>query len=82
MNSFERQRIDVELKQFASRNFERPSACRNLDQLRFYVRELCLKIEEFEKRFNYVPNSAYALLAQYNEKQNNMLLVEFKNSYS
>jgi hypothetical protein len=81
MTLYERQRIELELKQFASRNFERPAACRNLDQLRFYVRELCLKIEEFEQRFNYVPNSAYALLAQYNERQNNMLHLEFKNSY-
>lgn len=81
MSSYERKRLEMELRQFASRNFERPSECRNLDQLRFYVRELCLKIEEFQKRFDYVPNSAYALLAQYNEKQNTMLLLEFKDAY-
>lgn len=81
MSQYERKKLELELKQFASRNFERPSECRNLDQLRFYVKELCLKIEEFEKRFNYVPSNAYALLAQYNERQNNMLHLEFKNSY-
>jgi hypothetical protein len=81
MSNYERKRLELELKQFASRNFERPSKCRNLDQLRFYVKELCLKIEEFEKQFNYVPNNAYALLAQYNERQNSMLHLEFKNSY-
>lgn len=81
MSSYERKRLEMELKQFALQNFERPSECRNLDQLRFYVRELCLKIEEFQRRFDYVPNSAYALLAQYNEKQNTMLLVDFKDNY-
>jgi len=81
MSSYERKRLEMELKQFASQNFEKPSECRNLGQLRFYVSELCLKIEEFQKRFDYVPNSAYALLARYNEKQNTMLLLEFKDTY-
>ena len=81
MGIFERKRIDNELQQFAARNFEKPSDCKDLEQIRFYVRELCSKIEELENRFEYVPNSAYTLLAQYNSKQNALISKDFSNSY-
>lgn len=79
MSDFEKKRVEVELKAFTSRNFEKPSECRNLDQIRFYVRELCIKIEELEDRFNYVPQWAYSLLAQYNSRQNAILQIDLKN---
>lgn len=82
METFDRKKIEAELKSFTSRNFERPNDCRNLEQIRFYVRELCQKIEELEVKFNYVPNWAYVLLAQYNAKQNGMLHLEFVTAYS
>jgi hypothetical protein len=81
MSDYEKKRLEMELKNFTSRNFERPSDCRNLDQIRYYVKELCTKIEEYEIRFNYVPAGAYSLLAQYNLVQNRMLHVEFVTSY-
>jgi hypothetical protein len=81
MSEFEKKSLDIELKVFASRNFERPTDCRNLDQIRFYIRELCLKIEEYQKRFNYVPGTAYSLLAQYNAQQNTIIHKEFSRSY-
>lgn len=81
MSDYEIKKLEMELKQFTSKNFEKPSRCRNLEQIRFYVRELCLKIEELETRFNYVPSSAYALLAQYNARQNSMLQADFVNTY-
>jgi hypothetical protein len=81
MTAYEMERIDMELRQFALRNFDRPAQCRNLEQIRFYVQELCSKIEEFEKRFNFVPNSAYSLLAQYNARQNSLLLSDFRSTY-
>ena len=81
MSEFDRKKIEIEFKNFTAKNFERPCDCRNLEQIRFYVRELCEKIEELEGRFNYVPNWAYALLAQYNARQNGMLHVEFINTY-
>jgi hypothetical protein len=77
MTTAERKLIETELRNFTTRNFEKPIDCKNLDQIRFYVRELCLKIEELEKRFEYVPNSAYSLLAQYNLKQNSITNKEF-----
>ena len=82
MTAIDRKRIETEFRNFTSRNFERPGDCRNLEQIRFYVRELCQKIEELELRFNYVPNWAYVLLAQYNAKQNGMLHMDFVTTYS
>lgn len=73
MSNPEKKSLEIEFRSFTSRNFEKPSRCRNIEQVQYYVRALCLKIEEFEKRFNYVPTAAYSLLAQYNEKQNKMI---------
>jgi hypothetical protein len=79
MSEFEKKTLELELKAFASKNFERPSDCKNLDQIRFYIRELCVRIEDYEKRFNYAPEIAYTLLAQYNARQNSMLYKTFVN---
>ena len=81
MTNFEQKKIDMEMKAFTSKNFERPGDCKNLEQIRFYVKELCSKIQELEERFNYAPDWAYALLAQYNAKQNTLIHVDFKNAY-
>jgi hypothetical protein len=82
MNNFEKKKLEMDFKNFTSRNFERPNDCKNLAQVRFYVSELCGKIEEFEKRFNDVPTWAYSLLSQYNAKQNSMVHIEFVKIYS
>jgi hypothetical protein len=81
MSDYERRKLEVELKSFTSRNFEKPSVCRNSTQIRFYIQELCSKIEEYKSRFNYVPNWAYGLLAQYNARQNDFVYGDFKNTY-
>lgn len=81
MSEFEKKHLDLELRNFTSRNFVRPTECRNLDQLRFYIEELCGKIEDYKKRFNYVPGTAYSLLAQYNSRQNTMLYKDFTRNY-
>lgn len=81
MSEFEKKHLETDLKNFTSRNFVRPSECRNLDQIRFYIQELCLKIEDYKRRFNYVPVTAYSLLSQYNTKQNTLLYREFVRNY-
>jgi len=81
MTEYQRKKLEVELKAFTSRNFQKPSECKNLDQIRFYVQELCLKIEEYQNRFSYVPSWAYGLLAQYNALQNSMIEKELKSNY-
>ncbi len=81
MTEYQRKRIEVELRSFTSRNFEKPANCKNLHQIRYYVNELCQKIRELEGTFNYVPDSAYTLLAQYNATQNGMINTEFRNTY-
>lgn len=82
MGDFERKKIDSDLRIFTTRNFVSPTECRNLEQVRFYVRELCLKIEELETDFNYVPSRAYTLLSQYNVRQNAIINCDFKHPYS
>jgi hypothetical protein len=81
MSEFEKKHLELELKNFTARNFVRPSECQNLDQIRFYIQELCTRIEDYKRRFNYVPGTAYALLSQYNSKQNAILYREFVKSY-
>ena len=81
MSEFEKKRIDEEFKVFTSQHFEKPRRCKNLDQIRYYVQELSVKVNDFKQRFNYVPAGAYTLLAQYNRLQNNLLFKEFKNTY-
>jgi len=82
MSTFEKRKIEMELMNFTRRNFESPSNCRNIDQIRFYINELYLKIKEYETRFDYVPMHAYSLLAQYNREHNRIISVRFSESYS
>lgn len=82
MSTFEKRKIEMDLMNFTRRNFESPSNCRNIDQIRFYINELYLKIKEYETRFDYVPMQAYSLLAQYNREHNRIISVRFSESYS
>ena len=81
MSEFEKNNLEIDLRNFTSRNFVRPGDCRNITQIQFYVRELCLKIDEYESRFNYVPGWAYGMLAQYTLVQNRLVHVEFSKAY-
>jgi hypothetical protein len=81
MSDYEKIKLEAELMTFTSKNFVRPNDCKNIDQIRFYIRELCVKIEEYERRFNYVPQSIYSLLSNYNRVQSNMIYAEFRNTY-
>ena len=81
MASVDRKKIESELNAFALRNFEKPADCKDLEQIRFYIRELCVRIEDLETRFEYVPHSAYKLLAQYNQKQNTIINKDLDNLY-
>ena len=78
----EKEMSELSLKKFTERNFEAPSRCRNIDQIRFYISELCSKIKEYEQRFNDVPGWAYVLLAQYNHAQNKLVYLHFRDNYS
>jgi len=82
MSSKEQKRIAREFLIFSRRSFEKPSKCRNLGQLQYYVSELSRVIENMKQQYNYVPQAAYDLLAEYNRVQNSLLYVEFKKHYS
>jgi hypothetical protein len=81
MTTAAKKKIESDVKSFASRNFVRPAECKNLEQIRFYVKELCLLIEDLETKFDYVPMDAYTLLAQYNTRQNDIINTDFRDSY-
>ena len=81
MSEFEQRHLETELKKFTARNFVHPSECRNLDQIRFYISEMCVKIEDYKRRFDYVPKTAYSLLSQYNSRQNSILYHDFISNY-
>lgn len=78
MIEYEHKMLETQLKSFAAKNFVRPSDCRNIGQVQFYVKELFGKIEDCERNFNYAPSWAYTLLAQYNLVQNKMVSTEYR----
>ncbi len=82
MTPYETKKLEMELKQFTTNNFEKPAQCRNLEQVQFYVKELCAKIQELQLQYNYVPDFAYTLLAQYNARQNSLIQKDFASQYS
>jgi hypothetical protein len=80
MSDFERKKQELEFKSFAARNFVKPSECKNLEQVRYYLQELISKMEQM-RLAGFIPEHAYTLLAQYNAAQNRLLTVDFKNNY-
>ena len=82
MNAREQKRIEREFMIFSKKNFEKPSKCRNLGQLQYYISELSRMIDELINEHNYAPQAAYDLLTEYNRAQNSILYVEFKKHYS
>lgn len=81
MSDFEKKKLEIEFKSFILKHFEKPSNCKNLEQVRFYVQELSAHIQEFEQKFSYVPESAYALLSQYNSVHSAAVHKHFVNTY-
>ncbi len=82
MNTFEQKLIDNDFRKFTSLNFEQPKRCKSLGQLQYYVRELTQKIKELKSRFNYVPEKAFILLAEYNRKLNSLIFKNYQEVYS
>jgi hypothetical protein len=81
MTRFEQKKLDVEFNRFTKMNFDKPQKCKSIGQIRYYVDELSIKIKEFKASFNYVPNSAHALLSQYNAAQNRLIHKNFQEVY-
>lgn len=82
MNDYQQKRIEMEWKAFIHSNFEKPAACKNLEQIRYYIREITLRMESEKQRHDFVPDWVYTTLAQYNEAQNRILLADFQKSYA
>lgn len=82
MSTYEKKQIDKEFSSFTAMNFEKPNRCKSLGQLRYYVQELTRKINELRKRFNYVPDRAFILLTEYNQKLNSLVFKNYQEVYS
>lgn len=72
----------MEWKCCVNKHFEKPAACRNADQIRFYISELSNRMREFESAGIQIPDWAASLLAQYNLQQNKLVLAEFQTRYA
>ena len=81
MSRYEQKRMEMEFERFTRMNFEKPAKCKSLVQIRYYIKELSVKIDELKHAFNYVPNNAYTLLNQYNSKQNTLIFSNFQEAY-
>lgn len=82
MSTYEKRKIDTDFKKFTSLNFEKPTKCKSLGQLHYYVQELTGKIKELRARFNYVPEKAFLLLTEYNTMVNNLVFKNYQEVYS
>lgn len=81
MSTYEKKQLEKSFSIFTKKHFERPSRCKTVAQVQFYINELVGKIEELKFKFNYVPSVAYTLLTQYNTAHNSMVLTNFTEIY-
>ena len=81
VNRLERRKIELELRNLISESLQKPSECKNLEQIRYCIQQVCLRIEQLEAESHTVPQWLYALLAQYNARQNSILLADFIQTY-
>lgn len=77
MENNDKKQLELKWKSLTQRNYKKPTDCRSLEQIRNHIRELCLLIEESKRKYDYVPDTAYHLLAQYNYRQNTLLYKDF-----
>ena len=77
MTKFEKKKLELELNRFITLNFEKPSNCKDELQTAYYIQELSAIIKEFKEQWNYVPESAYALLNQYNNLHQKQGYIDF-----
>lgn len=78
MNS---KQINRAFKKLAKRKFPNPDNCTKLEQTRANIFELATIIQHFEKKFEYIPESALLLFYKYNEKQESILFDKYKEEY-
>ena len=82
MSDYEKKQLEKEFKRYTSRHLEKPSRCKNLVQIQYFIKELSTKISEYNLQFNYVPDHAYMLLNDYNSSQNKLIFRNFRNEYA
>ena len=80
MSKYEKRVLEIEFQKFTRMNFEKPSKCKSLGQIRYYIKELTDKMEDTKRKWNYVPALAYTLLSQYNTRQNALIFSNYQEA--
>ena len=65
MKQIDFEQLEIEFLTFTSRHFEKPEECRNVGQVQFYIKELYIKIGEFNGAHHFIPKAALMLLGEY-----------------
>lgn len=81
--------METKLEKLAEREFRRyarkylppPGKVTRLEQTQHLLHELHLLINDFKKRFNYVPEDARLKFNAYKDIQDSMVYDEFRQSY-
>ena len=73
--------VEAQLREFMTTNFTDPDECRNLEQIRGYVQQICNTIQDLKQTGQFVPAWDYTLLSRYNARQNALILMDFRSSY-
>ena len=60
-------KVEMDFDLFVNKNFEPPEHCKNLGQIKYYLDELYLAIESFNKSGEQVPLKVFILISQYTE---------------
>ena len=81
MTKFEKKKRAFEFNKFVKMHFEKPSNCKDAQQVGYYIQELSAKIEELKDAWGYVPDEAYRLLHQYSQLHRKLTYADFINSY-
>ncbi len=82
MSGYEKKQLEKEFRRYTTRHLEKPSRCKNLGQIQFFIKELSSKISDYKLQFNYVPDHAYMLLSDYNSSQNKLIFSNFRQAYT
>ena len=80
MSDYEKKQLERAFRKYTNQHLEKPSRCKNLVQIQFFINELSTKISDYKQRFNYVPDHAYMLLSDYNTSQNKLIFSNFRQA--
>jgi hypothetical protein len=73
--------VEREFRKFAKTTLVSPRKCKKIEQTRYNIHELHMKINELREKFNYVPDDARLLFNEYQVIQDRMVFENYRKSY-